>query len=159
MYTIRQINLGLEDMEKLRAEASREGFDFMETLFEQWSSGEQRFSQPGEVLCGCFDQGKLIAVGGLTIDPFCESPEVGRIRRVYVRAAWRNRGIGRMLVTHLVEEARKSFTAVRLRAESGDAARLYERMGFTPVDSADASHILHLTGSPSLPVACNTAAI
>jgi hypothetical protein len=45
-------------------------------------------------------------------------------------------------VTALVEEARKSFKCVRLRAENADAARLYERLGFLPIENPDATHIL-----------------
>jgi predicted GNAT family acetyltransferase len=45
-------------------------------------------------------------------------------------------------VTTLVEEARKSFRIVRLRAENANAARLYERIGFAPIASPDATHIL-----------------
>jgi GNAT superfamily N-acetyltransferase len=64
------------------------------------------------------------------------------VRRVYVRPAWQDKGIGRALVTSLVEEARTHFSCVRLRAENTNAARLYERIGFTPIASLDATHIL-----------------
>jgi predicted GNAT family acetyltransferase len=67
---------------------------------------------------------------------------MGRIRKVYVRPAWRGKGIGGALVTHLVGEARKHFSCVRLRAENAGAARLYERLGFVPVESRDATHLL-----------------
>jgi len=96
------------------------------------------------MLCGHLDQGQLVAVGGLNLDPFAGRPDMGRVRRVYVRAAWRGQGIGCALVTRLVEDARKSFSCVRLRAENADAARLYERIGFAPIASPDATHILIL---------------
>jgi GNAT superfamily N-acetyltransferase len=67
---------------------------------------------------------------------------MGRIRRVYVRSAWRNRGIGRTLVAALVDHARTHFSCVRLRAENAGAAGLYESMGFVPIESPDASHML-----------------
>jgi ribosomal protein S18 acetylase RimI-like enzyme len=67
---------------------------------------------------------------------------MGRIRRVYVKRDFRNRGIGRALMTALIDEARRSFARVRLRAESANAARLYERLGFEPVAGPDATHIL-----------------
>jgi len=94
------------------------------------------------MLCGHLDQGLLVAVGGLNCDPFAGRPEVGRIRRVYVRPAWRNKGIGRALVISLIEQARTHFRCVRLRAENEEAARLYERIGFTPIANPDATHIL-----------------
>jgi predicted GNAT family acetyltransferase len=81
-------------------------------------------------------------VGGLNCDPFAGRPDVGRIRRVYVRPAWRDKGVGRALVIALIEKARTHFRCVRLRAENANAARLYERIGFAPIASPDATHIL-----------------
>ena len=147
MITIRETALPLNGIEDLRAEASNEGYDFVETLVEEWASGENRFEKKGEVLMGCFEehprqQPKLVAVGGVTIDPFLHSLEVGRIRRVYVRAAWRNQGIGTLLVKALIAASAESFRSVRLRAENADAARLYERLGFSPIEDKSATHLL-----------------
>jgi len=142
MIPIRKILLPAPGVELLQSDAQHEGYDFVETLVEQWASETNRFDAPGEALCGHLDQGLLVAVGGLNCDPFAGRPDMGRIRRVYVRPAWRNRGIGRALVTALVDEARTHFTCVRLRAENAGAARLYESMGFVPIESPDASHML-----------------
>jgi GNAT superfamily N-acetyltransferase len=142
MITIQKIELPLAGMEYLQSEAKAEGYGFIETLVEQWASAENRFDAPGEILCGHLDQGLLVAVGALNIDPFARSTEIGRLRKIYVRPAWRNKGVGRALVTTLVEEARTHFRYVRLRAENANAARLYERIGFAPVESPDATHIL-----------------
>jgi GNAT superfamily N-acetyltransferase len=142
MIKIQKIELPAPGMEYLQAEAHAEGHHFIETLVEEWASAKNRFDAPGEILCGHLDQGLVVAVGALSIDPFSGRPEIGRIRKVYVRHAWRNKGIGRALVTTLVEEARKSFRFVRLRAENANAARLYERIGFAPIASPDATHIL-----------------
>jgi GNAT superfamily N-acetyltransferase len=142
MIAIRKIELPVPGIELLRQEACDEGYDFIETLVEEWASATNRFHGPGEILCGYFDEDLLVAVGGLTLDPFAGRPDMGRIRRVYVRSAWRNRGIGRALVTALVDHARIHFSCVRLRAENALAARLYESMGFVAIESPDASHIL-----------------
>jgi GNAT superfamily N-acetyltransferase len=142
MIAIRKIELPIPGIERLQQEACDEGYDFIETLVEQWASGTNRFDAPGEALFGCLDQGQLVAVGGLNCDPFAGRPDMGRVRRVYVRSAWRNRGIGRALVATLVDHARTYFSCVRLRAENALAARLYESMGFVPIESPDASHIL-----------------
>jgi GNAT superfamily N-acetyltransferase len=140
--SIQLIQLPIAGMETLHAEAQAEDYDFVDTLLSEWATGENRFEKTGEALCGCLENGTIVAIGGLTIDPFLDSAEVGRIRRVYVRPDWRNRGIGRALVTRLIEEARKNFDAVRLRAENSDAGRLYERLGFIPIDDLNATHIL-----------------
>jgi len=142
MILIQKIELPVAGLEQLHAEAKQSGYDFIDTLVDEWTSGANRFEASGEILCGHFDQGQLVAVGGLTIDPFVGRSDTGRIRRVYVRSSWRDKGIGRALVSTLIEEARKNFHHVRLRAENEDAARLYERMGFTPIDDPGATHTL-----------------
>jgi GNAT superfamily N-acetyltransferase len=142
MTAIQKIELPIPGMVSLQSEALAEGFGFIHTLVEQWASAENRFDAPGEILCGHLDQGLLVAVGALNIDPFAGDNEIGRIRKIYVRPAWRNKGVGRALVTTLVEEARKSFRAVRLRADNMNAARLYEKIGFAPIESPDATHML-----------------
>jgi GNAT superfamily N-acetyltransferase len=142
MTSIQKIELPIPGLEQLQEEAKRSGYNFIDTLVEQWSSGENRFEAPGEILCGHLDGGLLVTIGGLTLDPFVDQPDTGRIRRVYVKSAWRDKGIGRALVSTLVEHARNNFRRVRLRAENADAARLYERMGFTPITNPDATHIL-----------------
>jgi GNAT superfamily N-acetyltransferase len=142
MIAIQKIELPIPGMESLQSEALSEGYGFIQTLVEQWASGENRFDAPGEILCGHLDQGLLVAVGALNIDPFAGSTEIGRIRKIYVRQAWRNKGVGRALVTTLVEQARIHFRCVRLRADNTHAARLYEKIGFAPIESPDATHLL-----------------
>jgi GNAT superfamily N-acetyltransferase len=139
---IQKIELPVPGMERLLAEAREEGYDFVETLVEDWASAENRFDAPGEVLCGHLENGLLVAVGGLNCDPFAGRPDMGRLRRVYVRPAWRNKGIGRALVTTLVVQAQTHFRCVRLRAENAGAARLYESLGFSTIQSPEATHIL-----------------
>ena len=144
MISIQRVELPVPGIDSLQAEALAEGYDFIQTLVEQWANAENRFNAPGEILCGHLDQGLLVAVGGLNCDPFAGSPDMGRIRRVYVRPAWRNKGIGRALVISLIDQARTHFRCVRLRAENAEAARLYERIGFVQVESPDATHILNI---------------
>jgi GNAT superfamily N-acetyltransferase len=149
MTAIRAIPLPIPGIEELRAEARAEGYNLIDTLLEDWSTGANRFDGPGEILMGSIKHDALIAVGGLNRDPFAGDPTIGRIRRVYVRSAWRNLGIGRTLVTTLIDHARKHFRSVHLRAENPGAARLYERLGFVPLDDPHATHLLHLdTVSP-----------
>ncbi len=142
MISIEKIQLPVPGMHRLRSEAKEEGYDFVETLVEEWESARNRFDAAGEVLIGGLDEGLLIAVGGLNCDPFAGRPDMGRIRRVYVRQAWRSQGIGGALVTALVQEASAHFSCVRLRAENAGAARLYERIGFAATPGPDATHTL-----------------
>lgn len=142
MISIQKIQLPVPGMQRLRSEAKEEGYDFVETLVEEWESGRNRFDAAGETLMGALDEDLLVAVGGLNCDPFAGRPDMGRIRRVYVRQAWRNQGIGGALVTALVQEARAHFSCVRLRAENTGAALLYERIGFAATPGPDATHTL-----------------
>jgi GNAT superfamily N-acetyltransferase len=142
MISIQKIQLPIPGMQGLRSEAKEEGYDFVETLVEDWASATNRFDGPGESLMGGLDEGLLVAVGGLNCDPFAGRPDVGRIRRVYVRQAWRDQGVGRALMTALVHEARAHFRCVRLRAENAGVARLYERIGFVATPGSDATHTL-----------------
>jgi GNAT superfamily N-acetyltransferase len=147
MTRIRKIELPISGLERLQSEAREEGYNFIDTLVEQWANAENRFDAPGEALCGHLDQGLLVAVGGLNVDPFAGRPDMGRIRRVYVRHDWRNQGIGRALVRALVDSARNHFTCVRLRAVNTGAARLYERLGFAPISRPTATHMLVFNGT------------
>lgn len=141
MPAIHKIDLLAHDYAPLRAEAAQEGHPFIETLIAEWISGENRFDAAGEVLCGSIEDGLLLAVGGLNCDPFLGRPEIGRIRRVFVRPAWRNQGLGAAIVAWLLHHARSHFECVRLRAENPAAARLYQRLGFLPIADPHATHL------------------
>lgn len=142
MIPIQKIALPVPGLEDLAGEAQAEGHEFISTLVDEWASAVNRFDGPGEVLCGHLQAGVITAVGGLNCDPFAGRPDMGRIRKVYVRPACRRKGIGEALVKHLVQQARQHFSCVRLRAENAGAARLYERLGFVAVESEDATHML-----------------
>jgi GNAT superfamily N-acetyltransferase len=142
MISIQQIKLPIAGMDLLSAEARNQGYRFIDTLLGEWASARNRFEAPGEILCGYLDQDLLVAVGGLNQDLFIGDPNIGRIRRVYVRSAWRNKGIGRALITTLLDHARMNFHCVRLRSENSDAARLYEKIGFSAIDDPHATHML-----------------
>jgi GNAT superfamily N-acetyltransferase len=150
MITIDSIELPVPGMERLQAEALQEGFFFIERLWEEWQNGKNRFSAPGEKLYGCWDGAGLVAIGGLNRDPFDGRMGIGRIRRVYVRPAWRNKGIGEALLHTLVESARTSFTTLHLRTDNPAAARLYERIGFSRIQALHATHVLDFAQTPLL---------
>ena len=62
----------------------------------------------------------------------------------YVGKRERQQGVGAALVRHLLAKARGTFRIVRLRTDSPQAARFYERLGFSPSQEPDASHIFTL---------------
>lgn len=81
--TVRQLLELPSAILQLEAESVTEGFRFLTRLIADWRNGSNRFDQPGECFLGVFDNGQLIAVGGLSCDPYV-APSVGRLRRVYV---------------------------------------------------------------------------
>ena len=124
-------------------EASEDGFHFIDRLVSEWRDGVNRFDAPGEILLGVFVDDRTIAVGGLNRD-FAYHSGVGRLRHLYVRHAFRGRGVGSALVDRLEHHARRTFETLRLRTDTLEAARFYERRGYKPIDSESATHVLRL---------------
>jgi GNAT superfamily N-acetyltransferase len=91
--------------------------------------------------------GRVIGVCGLNVDPYAGIPRVGRVRHLYVLTAHRRGGVGRSLVEAVVDAAGDRFDELRLRTQNPAAARLYERLGFAACTAAAAStHRRHLGG-------------
>ena len=122
--------LPIDALKPLVDEGTREGFRFLRRLVDEHASGQVRFDAAGEVLLGVFEGDELVAVGGVTRDPYADSDDVGRVRHVYVRAAHRGRGVGTLLVRALEERARGRFSALTLRTDTEAAARFYAALGY-----------------------------
>lgn len=137
----------LDDLPKhirtLEAQAIVEGFRFLTRLISEWEDGTNRYDRPGECLLGVFCGGTLIAIGGLSRDPYA-APGIGRLRRVYVAPAGRGCNIGKALVQELLEYASVHFQSIRLSTDTPEAAGFYLRCGFRPVADDTATHALTL---------------
>jgi GNAT superfamily N-acetyltransferase len=131
----------------LVAESEREGWRFVCRLADEWAAGTNRFDRPGEALFVARAGGSIIGVCGLNADPYTAEEATGRVRRLYVLRAYRGRGVGRKLVRAVMAAAAGRFRRLRVRTESPEAGRLYERLGFEPVaGDADCTHSLELVG-------------
>jgi len=136
MTELRQIHdLLPNDLSPLLTASTAEGFRFLSRLAAEWEAGTGRFDGAGERLLGCYDGGQLVAVGGLTRDPFSVNAGVGRLRRVYVLPNARKRGIGAQLVRALEAAAVGYFSELVLRTDTPTAARFYEALGYLPQPS------------------------
>ena len=131
-----------KSFEDLRAEATGEGFRFVDKLAFEWRSGANRFARPGEVLLGAFQTGSLVAIGGLNHDPYTDQGGFGRLRHIYVRRSARRSGLGAELVGQLLAHANGVFHSVRLRTQTQEAADFYVKLGFCSVQDKSASHII-----------------
>jgi GNAT superfamily N-acetyltransferase len=133
------------DLADLVAESEQVGFRFLHRLLDEWAAGSNRFDRPGEVLFGATLDSRVIAVCGLNVDPYTSEARVGRVRHLYVLARYRRSGIGRRLVAEVIAAARPSFARLRLRTDTAEAARFYERPGFRPcVGLSNCTHTLEL---------------
>lgn len=138
-------DLPFDRLAPLLAESEREGWRLIRRLRDDWAAGTNRFDRPGEALFVAHFGETLVGVCGLNIDPHASDPSAGRLRRVYVLAAFRRRGIGEALVRTAIAAARGRFRVLRLRTQNENAARLYERLGFVTVtDEPSCTHLARL---------------
>jgi GNAT superfamily N-acetyltransferase len=112
------------------ADGEAAGSGIVRRLVDEWTSGVNRFDGPGEALFGASVGGRLVGVCGLNVDPYAAHARTGRVRHLYVLSPFRGRGVGRALVTAVIEAARGRFDSLRLRTGNPVAARLYESLGF-----------------------------
>ena len=149
-YEISQINdSSIQSLAPLAVDAEGEGFKFVKKTIDEWISGANRFSGPGEILWGVFDGGKCVALGGLNVDPHANDPKVGRVRRLYVSSAYRKKGVATALLEMIIGKARQNFTTLRLSAHrpgaSNEAAsKLYEEIGFAKDEGPNQTHVKSL---------------
>ena len=141
----RVTDLSRDLIAELLIESEASGYRFLRRVNDEWASGANRFTQPGEALLGAEIGGRLVGICGLNVDPYLTDPRVGRVRNVYVLAAYRGRGIGRRLVEQAISMARGHFDRLRLRGEEAGPARLYESLGFRRCSGVpNCTHVLDL---------------
>ncbi len=125
--------------EVMRAEALAEGYRFLERLAADWDSGALRFTKAGEALLAAYSGRVLVGMGGLTVDPVMR--DALRMRRFYVRHAFRRHHIGRMLATALLDRAARTKRPVTVNGAAG-SDRFWESLGFVPDKRDGHTHLL-----------------
>ena len=130
-----------EAIEELLAESEEEGFHFVRRAKEEWLSGVNTFSKQGEAFFAVFENERLLAIGGINH----ASERQARLRRFYVRREERRRGIGRLLVKHVLAFACRNYSQVGLRCDTKAADRFYRAAGFRRTDSdLGVTHVIEL---------------
>ncbi|MBB5577199.1 MULTISPECIES: GNAT family N-acetyltransferase [Rhizobium] len=128
------------DFGALRSDAAFEGKRFIERLHAEWQSGEQRFTQAHEVLLVIRVNRDLAGIGGMTVDPFL--PSAMRLRRFFIRPAYRRRFLGRQLAAAILNRTIPSGTTVTVNTDNADAAMFWEALGFQRDPKLSHSHWL-----------------
>ncbi|MDH5164523.1 GNAT family N-acetyltransferase [Heyndrickxia oleronia] len=119
------------DLSDLILESKQDGFRFLNRLLEEYRSGANTFNQPGEGIFGAFHKNEeLIGIGGLTIDPYSNDKNIGRIRRFYVSKSFRRQGVGNLLLHEILSYARGFFKVIVLRTDTYPADQFYVSFGF-----------------------------
>lgn len=133
---------GAKSLEPLVTASRAEGWEFLANVAAEVDRGD--FKGRGTALFGVYGE-TLLGVCGLVRDPYLEgSPDVGRLRHLYVLPGYRRQGVAETLVTAVITEARRHYRLLRLRTPNPAAARLYERLGFVAVTEPAATHRLTL---------------
>ena len=146
--TISLTELPRDQIGPLLAASEAEGFQFVRRVVNEWESGANRFTGRGEALLGHFVGGRLVAICGLSKDPYQNDATVGRLRNLYVLPEHRGRSIGAALTRQVIDLAESAFRVLRLRAATPRAAALYERLGFTATtELKNCTHVIRFPSS------------
>ena len=129
-----------ESFDLLRAEARREGYEFLDRMQAGFGVGSEAYEGVGEGAFVASCEGRLVGTASIAIDPYLHDERIGRVRDVFVSEAARRRGVAAAPVTLCLERG-QGFALIRLRTGNPDAARLYERLGFVPAELEDATHV------------------
>lgn len=114
-------------VERIRADANRLPGPYVPPLGGIW------IAVAGDTVVGC-----------VALQPISDG--VGEVKRMFVDAEWRGRGVGRALLARLIEGARANgHREIRLGTlpEMIEAQTLYRSFGFGPIDPYRASEIGH----------------
>ena len=135
----------------IRPALSSDEINVVRTLFEEYAAeldmdlGYQRFADELVDLPGAYapPRGRLLiawlgdeAAGCVALRPLAD--DVCEMKRLYVRPAFRNNGLGKQLAEAIIAEARQiGYATMRLDTvpKLEAATRLYESLGFTRRDA------------------------
>lgn len=125
-----------ESFPRLRALAEVEGHRHLTRLGEEWASDPRMF----HALLGVFQEGELIAIGGISDEPQDAGEPAWRMRRLYVARPARRMGVASVLASALLQEALDSVRLITVRAGGDEAARFWEAIGFAAIAGRPWSH-------------------
>jgi len=111
--SIRTLNHMPDGINNLVAQSEEEGYQFINRLVTEWSSGVNSFNRFGEVLFGAYYTTSLVGVCGINQDPYTQMVGVGRLRHLYIDPNYRTKGVGRLLVSTCLKHAESHLFFLR----------------------------------------------
>lgn len=136
---IKKLNSLPTEILDLVLESEQEGYRFVRRLVDHYESGENNFLAQGEALFSVRENGKLIGVGGVNIQPGGD-PSVGRLRHVYISRSARGAGVGKKLISVIETHSRQYFNKLVLFTDFENSVGFYEKLGYVPVSFPKVSH-------------------
>jgi GNAT superfamily N-acetyltransferase len=130
----------LTTLESLAGAAEREGFRFLTRFMRDLRATAASLDTTREFFLGAVIDNRIVAVGGVTPDPYVDEPATGRIRHLYVTADFRRQGVGAALIRALEARACQEYDRLQLRTDTREAAAFYEHLGYVPVVHETATH-------------------
>jgi GNAT superfamily N-acetyltransferase len=125
------------------AEAAAEGVRNMAMLASEFGSAANPFVEPA-ALFAAFAEGELAGLGGVTLQAGLAEPAM-RMRRLYVRPAFRRAGVARALAGAMMQQGFQTAPLLVLNARASAAAPpFWEAMGFERVEWPGITHALRL---------------
>jgi GNAT superfamily N-acetyltransferase len=113
---------------KANPEALGSIFEIEDKLDVAWFAGRLENSH----VMGAFRDGEFVGTAGFTIQRGQKNAHKGKLWGMYVRPSSRNFGVGRLLVSAVLDVARENVELIQLSvvSENRPARRLYEGVGF-----------------------------
>jgi ribosomal protein S18 acetylase RimI-like enzyme len=113
---------------KANPELLRSTFELEDKLNVAWFAGRLEDAH----IVGAFRGGELVGIAGFAIQQGQPNAHKGRLFGMYVRSSSRNLGVGRLLLSAVLDVARENVELIQLSVvrENQPARRLYENAGF-----------------------------
>ncbi len=144
IFRIDEKNFDTEVLAPLMRHSQAEGFKMILKLRDEWQNGDNRYNKKGEAFFGAEFEGKVLGVGGRCLDPYLKTPDVVRVRHLYVLPEWRHVGVGSKILDRILDVPDGQFKKVTLRTDNPAARKFYEFHGFKYVGEGEVTHELEL---------------
>ncbi len=132
-----------DEFDAILTDAATEGVRNMAMLATEFGAADDPFVDPG-ALFAAWVAGDLAGVGGVTVERSLDEPAI-RMRRLFVRPAFRRAGVARALAGAMMQQGFQAAPLLTLNAAASDAAPpFWEAMGFERVVWPGITHALRL---------------